>query len=83
MVQWKMTTLKGNDPNGDTPIFDWTLIMGENVLILQVAGDLKLCFKMIQIWINVSSLGAAQKPFIFQGSIVSMTGHSSTYLEDH
>ena len=32
MVQWKMARfLKGNDPIGDTPIFHWTMIMGERV----------------------------------------------------
>ncbi len=24
--------LKGNDPIGDTPIFDWTMIMGGSVV---------------------------------------------------
>ncbi len=35
MVQWKMASyLKGNDPIGDTPIFDGTMIMGGNVTVL-------------------------------------------------
>ena len=32
--------LKGNDPIGDTPIFDWTMIMGGSVAnILELLGD--------------------------------------------
>ncbi len=34
MVQWKMANYlkgNGNDPIGDTPIFDWTMIMGGSV----------------------------------------------------
>ncbi len=32
MVQWNMANyLKGNDPIGDKPIFDWTMTMGGSV----------------------------------------------------